>query len=685
MLTITVLWRNEPYDISNFADVKTDGAIFNYLTMFAASTETSMRVVAVVPGQTHCKHHREARAPAKRTKALLRIVVNLNTCTSVFLISCIIATMDVVGFFSRRSIINDLAQDASSMASYGQSCRLDANGFMPGTCSSLEIETTTSKPAWAAIGRTLALQWPPLSSPSSYFVTTCIKTKPTNSGQIAMLFLGGTDRFPQCQPSTGPQEIAGMAMLETTIRDEFPTGAFQLTLFADQTMIESQVHVNSDRSTDRWMAKINQMLIATNGSVAVDSIGINSKQYSTPLGELFKVSTYSYPVVLDITNLINPSALAGWNVGRQSKKAVIMTWNYAHEVSNRSLLVTLQLGSLATGCILISGDYYLTIQGLRGFLAHKPVMTFDLAAGLERRKIVLLFWVFCGILLLVYPDIVCMTYGSTALLWIIICLPLGAFYLCCFFLCLGLVTCIPSPFTHVVTLSSNFMIHMLYVVLEVVYMIQLPDVLDHYRSAPMALSLNISGVLRPSGAYANGGKVDSALVLLIPSGLASVAACMVLSILLSTFRLKRSHGTYLLNLEWTRSNNFITKCGPPNWISGLPLHIAQMIKIGNKLYCKPSGQVTLGYATIATHREDFQGCATTTTKANTIRANVEENELALVSVYKLLAILCSIHRKIPRILRPMIFGTVKKYEFKPDEASLIHTKEFAHHRGTCVN
>ncbi|KAG9399026.1 hypothetical protein AC1031_012462 [Aphanomyces cochlioides] len=655
------------------------------LAAFTAETDTSMRVVAVVPGQTHHKHHREAWTPAKRTKALLRIIVNLNTCTSVFLISCIVATMDVVGFFYRRSIINDLGQDTLSMASYGQSCQLDTHGFMPATCSTLEIETTTSEPAWAAIGRTLALQWQPSSSLSSYFVTTCIKTKPTNSGQIAMIFLGGYDRFPQCQPSTGPQEIAGMAMVETTIRDEFPSGAFLLTIFADQTTMESQVHVNSDRSTDRLIAKINQMLIATNGSVTVDSIGINSKQYSTPLGELFKVSTYSYPVVLDITNQINPSALAGWNVGRQSKKAVMMTWDYAHEVSNRNLLVTLQLGSLATGSILISGDYYLTIQGLRGFLAHKPVMTFDLAAGLERRKIVLLFWVSCGVMLLVYPDIVCMTYGSTTLLWVIICLPVGAFYLCCFFLCLGLVTCMPSPFTHVITISSNFMIHMLYVVLEVVYMIQLPDVLDHYRSAPMALSLNISGVLRPSGAYANGGKVDSALELLVPSGLASVAACMVLSILLSTFRLKRSHGTYLLNLEWTRSNNFITKCGSPSWISGLPLHRAQMIKIGNKLYCKPSGQVTLGYATIATHREEFQGSDATTTKSSTIRADVEENELTLVSVYKLLAILCSIHMKIPRILRPTIFGSVKKYEFKPDEANLIHTHEFVHHRGTCVN
>ncbi|KAG9399027.1 hypothetical protein AC1031_012463 [Aphanomyces cochlioides] len=217
-----------------------------------------------------------------------------------------------------------------------------------------------------------------MSSP--YFVTTCIKTKPTNSRQIALVLLAGYDHFPLCQPSNGPQEIAGMAMLETTVRDEFPNGVFMLTVFADKIMMDSVVHVNSDSSTDVLIANINRTLIDTNGSTTKDSIGINGFQFFVPLGHHYKVSTYSYPVVLDITDRIEPMTLAGWNIGRVSNRAIILTWNYCHEMDHRHELACLQLLFHAMGGILISGDFYLSVQGLKGFLAHKPVMTFDLAA-----------------------------------------------------------------------------------------------------------------------------------------------------------------------------------------------------------------------------------------------------------------------------------------------------------------
>ncbi|KAH9153601.1 hypothetical protein AeRB84_004181 [Aphanomyces euteiches] len=293
-----------------------------------------------------------------------------------------------------------MSVDATSLEAHAQASKIDANGFIHGTCHSNEIATTTED-AWTANGQLSAVQWQATMF-SPYFVTTYIKTKPTNSRQIALVLLAGYDHFPLCQPSNGRQEIAGMAMLETTVCDEFPIGIFMLPVFADETMIDSVVHVNSDSSTDRLIANINRTLIDTNGSTTNDSVGINGYQYFT--------------VVLDITDRVDSITVDGWNVGGVSKKAVMPTWIYRHETSHRDEFVSLSLSLLTVGLILISGDFYLTVQGLEGFLAQKPVMTFDLAAGLERRTFVLVLWASSSLLSLVCPDAICVYYGSTRLL-----------------------------------------------------------------------------------------------------------------------------------------------------------------------------------------------------------------------------------------------------------------------------
>ncbi|CAK4665688.1 unnamed protein product, partial [Aphanomyces euteiches] len=225
-------------------------------------------------------------------------------------------------------------------------------------------------------------------------------------------------------------------------------------------------------------------------------------------------------------------------------------------------------------------------------------MTFDLAAGFERRKLVILFWGCSELLALVYFDIVRVYAGSTYPLWLASTMILGALCLSGFFILLGLLTCIPSPFHHVLTFSSGAMNHVVFVGMEVVLMLQLPSILDQYRQAPQALVLNILGTLRPSGAYADGGHIDSAASHLIGSTFATLIGCTLVSILVSTIQLKRTTGKFLLDLEWTRSNHFVSQSGIPNWITGLPLDGLNMIQIGKNLYCKPSTQATLGIASI---------------------------------------------------------------------------------------
>ncbi|KAG9397857.1 hypothetical protein AC1031_016507 [Aphanomyces cochlioides] len=223
-----------------------------------------------------------------------------------------------------------------------------------------------------------------------------IKTKPTLGGEIGVVFLAGYDRFPQCQPSNGPREIAGRAMVETIVRDEFQDDVYMLTLFADTATPETQIHVNSDGSTDLLLAIINQTLIATNGSA------------------LYKSS--------------RPSGSTQWHIGGNSKKAVTISWDYGHKIENTGEVLLFQLGFVLTGCAWLISDYSMTYQGLKGFLADKPVTTFDVASGIERRKVATFFWSAGHCCSTIYPDIVRVYNGPTTALWLFCLLPVCAFY-----------------------------------------------------------------------------------------------------------------------------------------------------------------------------------------------------------------------------------------------------------------
>ncbi|KAG9399016.1 hypothetical protein AC1031_012450 [Aphanomyces cochlioides] len=254
------------------------------------------------------------RSSNNRAKAAGLILVNLVTINSIVTVVTLVMVLAAFGVFYRHVVDNDLSHDI--LQPFGQGCRIDANGFNRRTCQLLEIATTTES-AWNTIGQQLALTWQASSSLSPLYVSTCVKTKSDQSGQVALVFLAGYHGFPQCQPSNGPQEIAGMAMLETTVRDEFQDGVYMLTVFDDKTVSDSEIHVNSDGSTDLLIANINHTLIATNGSATIDLAGINAVQFSVPFGHRYKILSHSSPVVLDITarthqNRVQPS---GWNVG----------------------------------------------------------------------------------------------------------------------------------------------------------------------------------------------------------------------------------------------------------------------------------------------------------------------------------------------------------------------------------
>ncbi|KAH9123014.1 hypothetical protein AeMF1_005897 [Aphanomyces euteiches] len=516
------------------------------------------------------------------------------------MVKSIAIALAIIGLLHQRVLFNDVHHDLVSMRSYGSTCMMDSNGFIRATCSANEVATVPGA-VWAAIGRRLALQWL-AETWSPYFVTTCIKSPKKDTYMVALVFLAGYNKFPLCQPPSGPQEIAGMAMVETTVRDEYPNGAYMLTVFADRTMNESVVYENSGNAIDLVIASFNQSLISTDGIVTTDTIGITSQRSESPLGPHY--------------------VFCSWNVGRQSKKAVTITWQVGHVVANRHELLSLQLTCIVIGFGLVSSDLYLTITGLRGFLHHKPVMTYDLAVGIERRRLPLFLWVVAKLPSLLYADVARLYEGTTPVMWFFVCVHPSSS------------SRVIQPRDYIFSPPPTTMAYGVFVGIAVAWTCQYENLMKKFNDAPFLLGFNISGVLHPSGAYAPDG-VETVISAMASTSLLVVAASVVLAILLSICLRKRNQGTLFMNLDWTRTNGFLNQCGMPNWITSLPLDEQKMIKIGNKLFCKPSTQVTLGYASIV---QPETGKDTTKSSAT---MPPENETTTIISVYCLLPILLS--------------------------------------------
>ncbi|CAK4149924.1 unnamed protein product [Aphanomyces euteiches] len=276
-------------------------------------------------------------------------------------------------------------------------------------------------------------------------------------------------------------------------------------------------------------------------------------------------------------------------------------------------------------------------------------MTYDLAAGLERRKLVVFCWVVAHIVSLIYPDVMRAYFKATVGLWLIVGILVATFFICVTFLAMALIQYIPSPFTQVATLSSTVMGHGLFLIAPL-WVSQTPAITQHFHDTPISLGLNISDVVRSSGAFTNVSQINR----------------------------KRHHGTCLLNLAWTRTNGFMDNCRMPNWITGLPLDERKMIKIGNKLFCKPSTQATLGIATVVPRIEPDD-------VLQKPHRGHDDKKMTLVSIYSLVPIVSSMHRWLPKGLQPKIVGTVHKNEFTPGLQHAIEPHHYTHHRGSCVN
>ncbi|RHZ29669.1 hypothetical protein DYB37_011564 [Aphanomyces astaci] len=159
------------------------------------------------------------------------------------------------GMFKRQVVtVNAQLADTYFWAPYGQSCILKSDGFTPNSYDFSALYIT------------------PL------FVLT------------VFLYY---DYFPECLP-TEPQDVAGMAMLETTIRDTHVDGLYFLTLYADlDPSMTVYSYMNSDGTTQNLIDNIKRTLITVDGQVETDKLGRDYIITSRPLDEVIVLQAMS--------------------------------------------------------------------------------------------------------------------------------------------------------------------------------------------------------------------------------------------------------------------------------------------------------------------------------------------------------------------------------------------------------
>ncbi|CAK4220016.1 unnamed protein product, partial [Aphanomyces euteiches] len=465
-----------------------------------------------------------------------------------------------------------------------------------------------------------------------------------------------------------------MALLETTVRGATGGDAFLLTIFADMALPNSTVDVGSDGFTVAVIeAPPHRLLIATNGSMATIS----------PLGNHFLISSSAYSVVLDLsaTPPPPPSSHGGSFVGRDSKKVVCFAWSIGHVVANWEGLFNLQLVMVIINGIFFGADFFLTNQGLQGFIAKKPILTYDLSAGTERRKAVLVLSGSDCLLSSHYINVGRIYHGSSfgTIVFLFSALILATCWEASTHVALAFISCIPCPFTRIVSYNPRLLVFGIILTLPCVYWSQYEAMSRDFHEAPFGLALNISGTLRPSGAYVD-APVSTIALHMFPCCYPTIFGVILLAVAESMVQRKRLYGVFLLDVSWTKTNGFLSCCGVPGWITGIALDAQNAIKIGNKLFVKPSFQVVLGYATIV---QNVPKAASDATGTDATRDN-ELTTMTIVSVYDLLPSLLGFHKWLPPWATPKPFGTITKHEFHlRTDLMLAKDTAYVHDRGTC--
>ncbi|ETW09275.1 hypothetical protein, variant 2 [Aphanomyces invadans] len=395
----------------------------------ASSSRTINRVQSVESRRSFGGHHvrddlsdavqgvdnAPSNGASRSDTTIHRLVTNILPGLVVFIASLLLVVLSFLtllvlvsqGMFERLVVSVNAQTTTYYWAPYGHSCILDKSGFVPRSCSNDEV-TVTSTAAMAAIGTVLAQQWAAemRHAGGHLLVTTCILGGTQAVGWANLQFIAGYDYYPECLP-TAPQDVAGMAMLETTERDNHVEGLYFLTLYADldPAMLAHVEHVNSDGTTQKLILNPKRTLVTGTGDIEPDDLGQDYIIHSYPLGMRYKVTGMCVTEIEELSMLKHELGLTGWSQGKHSKMPVVPGWRCGHRVSNANELMAIQIVLTVLTLYLLTGDIYVTLEGFRGLVTGDHVMTYNFAAGLERRKALLVCLILNSLPGVLYLDV----------------------------------------------------------------------------------------------------------------------------------------------------------------------------------------------------------------------------------------------------------------------------------------
>ncbi|KAH9125635.1 hypothetical protein AeMF1_003773 [Aphanomyces euteiches] len=643
-----------------------------------------------------------------------RVISNLIAGSGIFATGVIVLLLLTQGMF-HSTYFYKFTQD--TWVPRYQSCRLSASGFS--SCHPADVATTGAA-SWTSMGLQLASELDLHNS--TVFATTCALNLPVSATQAIgkIFFLVGETSFPSCNP-VGPQVILGMAVVDTVGTADFPDGAFLMSVFSDAKPIQPATVVDTQGNTIPVTTSATKTIVAVNGTRVPTTWG--QRNFVTSLNCLnrfFLMQVWGVNHFPDLSASLK--TMEGYSVGKTTGYITTFGLDNSHKVDNYMLLFLFQIVICCVTLVLLGNDGLITLEGLSGLLKNKPVLTYDILASLERRKILLFALIGVFLFSPLYADAIRYTYTINGYhYWSLSLVMVGLMMALSW---MAILTCIvqwlPVPAAwrnRPVCYSAPFFVYcncIGFVVVEAAQRRGPSAAATFWGDAPSTLCLNMDGMAVVSGAFSMDGATpiiytlmpDIAVVLMV-SWLVSIAAHKVLT------------GSVVLEMTWTAQNAFVNQVALPQWVTSLDLDKKNTIAIGTKLYCRPSLMVLLGYCTVhddnkyrlpndehlnfsshmSSHTEATEA-GTSSVGTSTMRGKVmvqpqpgrpskapsshEDVHYMVISIYGLLA---ATFPWIRKVYQPQIFGEIHQNKFTPSKSitRIEKAHAYVYSRGDCCS
>ncbi|OQR81212.1 hypothetical protein ACHHYP_16644 [Achlya hypogyna] len=548
--------------------------------------------------------------------AARRLFSNVIACLVLLLSLVTLAVLISQGMFARSVVSFNEQSMRQFWTPYGKSCLLDKYGFVPNRLAytfgnpnatqhfscSFELQNTTQGNTWSALGLIMAKQWTAeLAKARTLFLTTCVIGASSSVGWGDLQFIAGYDGFPECLPTSGAQQVAGMAMLETTMRDSHPEGLYFLTMYSDlnPAMQTVQTYTNTDGTTAHLMANPSRTLVTLQGQAIHDNLGQDYTIYSYPLGPRYQV-TESCQTQIEALAAFT-ATMAGWSQGKYSQHPIVPGWTCGHVVQNADELIVLQIVVFLAACVLlIRVTIFMKISDFTDIgllMAREPTLTYRLLDGLERRKCLTLLMTLNALPSLLYLDVARIYYFTENgfKLWCLSVALVAVLFSFAFVFVLSCSDIIPVPqILHNVCGCYNATFFLYSAALTIVFACAGTDTsfrsaYNDFFAATPSLGLWLRGQTWPSGAYIAQGTptVISRLTWQLCISVATAfATSLVVTALYRLCNGKRcvenassivlhAASSLLMATNWCSRNGFVSFVNPPTLLSSLPLDEAE--------------------------------------------------------------------------------------------------------------